>query len=59
MQVAILANHQNGKDTHLRGIKIFAPAEAYINNHSTLTEGPAELDGPWWGAEHEREYSIR
>ncbi|GAA5865986.1 hypothetical protein JCM3774_005549 [Rhodotorula dairenensis] len=25
IQVAVLANHMNGKDTHVRGIKVFAP----------------------------------
>jgi anaphase-promoting complex subunit 10 len=59
VQIAILANHQNGKDTHLRGVKVFAPAQAYVRSHGTLTYGPLDLDGPWWGEEHEKEYSIR
>lgn len=25
LQIAIIANHQNGKDTHLRQIKVFGP----------------------------------
>lgn len=25
LQVAILSNHMNGKDTHVRGIRVFAP----------------------------------
>ena len=25
LQLRILANHQNGRDTHLRGIRLFAP----------------------------------
>ena len=59
VQIAILANHQNGKDTHLRGVKVFAPAQSFVRSHSTLTYGSLDLDGPWWGEEHEREYSIR
>lgn len=27
LQLAVLANHQNGRDTHVRGIKIFAPQQ--------------------------------
>lgn len=25
IQICVLANHQNGKDTHLRAIRIFSP----------------------------------
>lgn len=25
VQIAILSNHMNGKDTHVRGVRIFAP----------------------------------
>lgn len=28
LQVAVLSNHMNGKDTHIRGIKVFAPKES-------------------------------
>lgn len=59
VQIAILANHQNGKDTHLRGVKVFAPMQAYVKNHSTLMDVPMEMEGSWWGEEHEREYTIR
>ncbi|CAK0734579.1 hypothetical protein CVIRNUC_000451 [Coccomyxa viridis] len=27
LQLAVLANHQNGRDTHVRGIKVFAPQQ--------------------------------
>ena len=27
VQIAVLSNHQNGRDTHMRQIKIFAPVE--------------------------------
>jgi len=27
LQLAIMANHQNGRDTHVRGIKVFAPQQ--------------------------------
>jgi anaphase-promoting complex subunit 10 len=30
VQISILANHQNGKDTHLRGVKVFAPVVEYV-----------------------------
>lgn len=28
IQIAILTNHLNGKDTHIRGVRIFAPRQA-------------------------------
>ncbi|EDO38558.1 predicted protein [Nematostella vectensis] len=31
LQVAVLANHQNGRDTHMRQIKIFAPLCDAVN----------------------------
>lgn len=27
LQLAVMANHQNGRDTHVRGIKVFAPQQ--------------------------------
>jgi hypothetical protein len=27
LQIAVLANHQNGKDTHVRQVKIFSPTQ--------------------------------
>lgn len=27
LQIAVLSNHQNGRDTHIRKIKIFGPRE--------------------------------
>jgi anaphase-promoting complex subunit 10 len=30
VQIAISSNHQNGKDTHLRGVKVFAPVIEYV-----------------------------
>uniref|UniRef100_A0A8I5U7B8 Anaphase-promoting complex subunit 10 n=1 Tax=Pongo abelii TaxID=9601 RepID=A0A8I5U7B8_PONAB len=27
IQIAVLANHQNGRDTHMRQIKIYTPVE--------------------------------
>lgn len=53
LQMQILENHQNGKDTHLRGIKIYAfdadavqPSEPDNTvDTSSLAEGqPASLD---------------
>jgi hypothetical protein len=27
LQLAVMANHQNGRDTHVRGMKVFAPQQ--------------------------------
>ncbi|KAL0157572.1 Anaphase-promoting complex subunit 10 [Anabarilius grahami] len=27
IQIAVLANHQNGRDTHMRQIKVYTPVE--------------------------------
>jgi hypothetical protein len=53
VQIRILANHQNGKDTHLRGVKIFAPGSEHSSHASTSIEGPI-LDEA-----EERMFSIR
>jgi anaphase-promoting complex subunit 10 len=37
IQVAILANHQNGRDTHIRQIKIFTPRR-HMGQHMALPE---------------------
>ncbi|CAH1113545.1 unnamed protein product [Psylliodes chrysocephalus] len=29
IQIAVTSNHQNGRDTHMRQIKIHSPIEAY------------------------------
>ena len=39
LQVQILENHQNGKDTHLRGIKIYA-----MDNEAGANRAPEEDD---------------
>jgi len=52
VQIAILANHQNGKDTHLRGIKIFAPG----TEHSGSVD--MSLEGSWFDKQ-EKMFSIR
>ena len=47
VQIAVVANHQNGRDTHVRGIKLFGPrSDRHIHlpdvvNRSGLTERPA------------------
>lgn len=36
LRVLIIANHLNGKDTHVRGLKVFGPSEpivAYVHPH--------------------------
>ena len=53
MQISILTNHQNGKDTHLRGVKIFAPGTEYSKYASTGVEGP------FLSEEQDRMFSIR
>ena len=53
MQISILANHQNGKDTHLRGVKIFAPGTEYSKYPSTA------LRGPPLNEQQDRMFSIR
>ena len=48
LQMTITDNHQNGKDTHLRGIKIFAPdndASAIGVSASATDKTPAKA--PW------------
>jgi hypothetical protein len=42
VQISILANHQNGKDTHLRGVKVFAPVVEYVRHDD------ANLDRLLW-----------
>jgi anaphase-promoting complex subunit 10 len=51
LQISIPANHQNGKDTHLRGVKIFAPGQAYKTQTS--------MDEPSLDQETDRMFSIR
>ncbi len=36
VQVAILASHQNGRDTHVRQCKIYGPRQ-YVNNNNNNT----------------------
>jgi len=50
VQISILANHQNGKDTHLRGVKVFAPVVVSTSLGSA---------GPWLNDWDETLYSIR
>lgn len=42
VQIVVLANHQNGKDTHLRGVKIFAPGDSILLNLNQRSP-----DDPW------------
>jgi hypothetical protein len=53
VQIVVLANHQNGKDTHLRGVKIFAPGMERSSNAS------GGFEGPWLDEEQERIFSVR
>ena len=36
MQLAVLSNHQNGRDTHIRQIKIYGPRQYVLYPESTL-----------------------
>ena len=44
IQVCVLSNHQNGKDTHVRGLQIYSPLQ-YLESQATLVGG-LELDEP-------------
>lgn len=44
MQVAVLVNHQNGRDTHLRQIRIFGPRESANLCTDTLEHLSPEFD---------------
>ena len=39
LQIAIISNHQNGRDTHMRQIKVHSPAEDILGPHSQLIPG--------------------
>ena len=32
LQIAIISNHLNGKDTHVRGVRIFAPKQSVVQS---------------------------
>ncbi|KAK6497501.1 anaphase promoting complex subunit doc1 [Arthrobotrys musiformis] len=44
IQVCVLSNHQNGKDTHVRGLQIYSPLQ-YLESQPSLVGG-LELDEP-------------
>ncbi|KAL3693158.1 hypothetical protein R1sor_006809 [Riccia sorocarpa] len=33
VQIAVLSNHQNGRDTHIRQIKIYGPRQSTVTGH--------------------------
>lgn len=39
IQIAVISNHQNGRDTHMRQIKVHSPAEDFLGLHSKLVPG--------------------
>lgn len=41
LQVKIMENHQNGKDTHLRGLQVFAKDKNYRRDQRAATARPA------------------
>ena len=45
VQVKVLENHQNGKDTHVRGVQVFANDDRVEPSRTVIseeTEGPGE-----------------
>jgi anaphase-promoting complex subunit 10 len=39
IQIAVISNHQNGRDTHMRQIKVHSPSEDILGPHSQLVPG--------------------
>ena len=45
LQIAIVSNHQNGRDTHVRQVKIYAPvAENAYEHHADVSFQPKFSD---------------
>ena len=55
LQVRIVENHQNGKDTHVRGVKIFARDER-VGAGNGGAEGKGAEGGVGGGARVERDF---
>uniref|UniRef100_A0A7E4ZQ21 Anaphase-promoting complex subunit 10 n=1 Tax=Panagrellus redivivus TaxID=6233 RepID=A0A7E4ZQ21_PANRE len=45
LQIHIIANHQNGRDTHIRGVKIIGPRDGNEGMIGELIEGPSKKVG--------------
>lgn len=45
MQVRVLENHQNGKDTHVRGVQIFARDERVPQRREDESEDESDSSG--------------
>lgn len=43
-QIVVLANHQNGRDSHIRQVRIFEPESKPSNQRSTGVLGPTVMD---------------
>lgn len=43
LQIVVLAMHQNGRDTHIRQIKIYSPRETNIFGPSTIEPTTAQI----------------
>lgn len=54
LQIQVLENHQNGKDTHVRGVQIFARDDRVRGERRTI-EGIEEREGGGLGDEREME----
>ncbi len=55
LHILILANHQNGKDTHLRGLRVFGPNPAATSSSSlaVVPATPSAIDKKVVGEELE------
>jgi anaphase-promoting complex subunit 10 len=44
LQIAVIANHQNGRDTHIRGVRLFGPREQKQAYLSKVCHGNGVID---------------
>ena len=44
IQIAVMCNHQNGRDTHIRGIKLFGPREQRIAQLQPVTNLNGQIE---------------
>ena len=51
VQVRVLENHQNGKDTHVRGVQIFAQDDKIRKSRAAAAEGDGKATNGVEGSE--------
>lgn len=44
LQVEVLAMHQNGRDTHIRQVKVYGPRSTYLQNYCVSESGFSSID---------------